>query len=68
MFFWKRTFYCLLPVEKLLELKIEDTLRQIMNDKDQQQCYEEAKALLRDLGCQVELKELWAGTGKNLSA
>ena len=39
-----------------------------MNEKDQQQCYEEAKALLRDLGCQVELKELWAGTGKNLSA
>ena len=54
-------------VEKLLELKIEDTLRQIMNDKDQH-CCEEAKALLRDLGCQVELKELWAGTGKNLSA
>jgi hypothetical protein len=51
----------------LLELKIEDTLRQIMNEKDQH-CYEEAKALLRDLGCQVELKELWAGTGKNLSA
>ena len=30
--------------------------------------FEEAKAVLRDLDCQVELKELWAGTGKNLTA
>ena len=25
-------------------------------------CEDEAKAALRDLGCQVELKELWKGT------
>lgn len=52
--------------EKLLELKIEDTLRQCLNQNDQK-CYDEVKSVLRDLGCQVELKELWTGTGKNLN-
>jgi hypothetical protein len=48
--------------EKLLELKIEDTLRHIMNT--QPVVFEEAKSVLRDLGCQIELKELWTGSGK----
>jgi hypothetical protein len=26
--------------------------------------FEEAKSVLRDLGCQIELKELWTGSGK----
>jgi hypothetical protein len=52
--------------EKLLELKIEETLRQCLNQNDQK-CYDEVKSVLRDLGCQVELKELWTGTGKNLN-
>jgi hypothetical protein len=47
--------------EKLLELKIEESVRIIMNTQPQVQ--EEAKALLRDLGCQLELKELWTGSG-----
>jgi hypothetical protein len=52
--------------EKLNELKIEDILRQIMNQNNGQ-CYEEAKSVLRDLGCHIELKELWTGSGKALS-
>ena len=67
--------------EKLLDLKIEDTLRQIMNQKKSTggtggsgggggggggECHEEAKAVLRDLGCHIELKELWTGSGKVL--
>lgn len=27
-------------------------------------CEDLAKAALRDLGCEVELKELWTGTGQ----
>lgn len=50
---------------KLLELRIEEILRKILNQNDAQ-CYDEVKSVLRDLGCQVELKELWTGTGKNL--
>ena len=38
-----------------------------MNQNDST-CFEEAKAVLRDLDCKVELKELWTGTGKNLTA
>lgn len=50
---------------KLLELRVEEILRKILNQNDPQ-CYDEVKSVLRDLGCQVELKELWTGTGKNL--
>ncbi len=32
------------------------------------QCHDEAKAALRDLECQVHLKELWTGEGKGISA
>ena len=53
--------------EKLLELRIEDILRQLMSQNDPI-CFEEIKALLRDLNCKLELKELWTGTGKNLTA
>lgn len=30
-------------------------------------CTEEVKPVLRDLGCEVELKELWSGSGKTLA-
>jgi len=52
--------------EKLLELRIEEILQQIMKNSDLN-CNDEVKAVLRDLGCNVELKELWIGTGKNLA-
>ncbi|CAF0780977.1 unnamed protein product [Brachionus calyciflorus] len=52
--------------EKLLELKIEEILRPILNQNDPI-CYDEVKSVLRDLGCQVDLKELWTGSGKNLT-
>jgi hypothetical protein len=48
--------------EKLLELKIEDTLNSILKENNQI-CTEECRALLRDLDCQLELKELWTGSG-----
>jgi len=31
-----------------------------------QSCHDEAHAALRDLGCKVELKELWTGSGNQL--
>jgi len=31
-----------------------------------QSCRDEAHAALRDLGCQVDLKELWTGSGSHL--
>jgi hypothetical protein len=37
-----------------------------MNNKSLQ-CHEEAKMVLRDLGCDIQLKELWTGTGKDLA-
>jgi len=52
--------------EKLLELRIEEILQQIMKNSDLN-CNDEVKAVLRDLGCNVELKELWIGTGKTLA-
>ena len=52
--------------DKLLELRIEDILRPLMNQNDPI-CFEEIKALLRDLNCQLEYKELWTGTGKDLA-
>lgn len=30
------------------------------------ECHDEAKAALRDLGCKVDLKELWTGEGKGI--
>lgn len=47
-----------------LELGAERQLRQTLSSH--KECRDEAKAALRDLGCQVELAELWKGTGKNL--
>lgn len=52
--------------EKLIEIKIEEILRPILNQNDPV-CFDEVKSVLRDLGCQVELKELWTGSGKNLN-
>jgi hypothetical protein len=51
--------------DKLLELRAEEILRKILNQTDSQ-CHDEVKSVLRDLGCQVELKELWTGSGKKL--
>lgn len=45
--------------ELLLELGAESLINTArMSHKD---CDDEAKAALRDLGCKVELKELWTG-------
>lgn len=47
-----------------LELGAERLLQQVMSlHKDSR---DEAKAALRDLGCHVDLTELWKGTGKTL--
>ena len=32
-----------------------------------QTCHDEAKAALRDLGCKVDLKELWTGEGRGIA-
>lgn len=53
--------------EKLLELKIEPILVDLMSNKEFASCHEDAKTVLRDLGCEIHLKELWTGTGKNLA-
>ena len=45
---------------------IEDLLRKVLNQNDQI-CHEEAKAALRDLNLNVDLKELWTGSGKQLA-
>lgn len=47
-----------------LELGAEQQLRLTLSTH--KGCQDEAKAALRDLGCQVELAERWKGTGKNL--
>ena len=43
---------------------VESHLRRAMTLH--QSCRDEAHAALRDLGCQVELKELWTGSGSQL--
>jgi len=43
---------------------VEPHLRRAMTTH--QSCHDEAHAALRDLGCQVDLKELWTGSGKQL--
>jgi hypothetical protein len=51
--------------DKLLELRIEEILLRIMKNPELK-CNDEVKSVLRDLGCDIELKELWTGSGKNL--
>lgn len=51
--------------DKLIGANVEDLLRKVFNQNDQQ-CHEEAKAALRDLNLNVDLKELWTGSGKQL--
>ena len=46
--------YC----EPLLEFGAEEIIHQARKVKN---CEDEAKAALRDLGCQVDLKERWTG-------
>jgi len=43
---------------------VEPHLRHAM--MSHQSCRDEAHAALRDLGCQVDLKELWTGSGSQL--
>jgi len=50
---------------KLIDEKIETILKEYVNDESLG-CQEQAKTVLRDLGCEVHLKELWAGSGKDL--
>lgn len=52
--------------EKLINANIEEPLRKVLNQNDQS-CYEEAKAALRDFNFNVELKELWTGSGRQLA-
>ena len=47
---------------KFLQLGLET----IANEALQTHGLDEAKACLRDLGCDVALKEIWAGTGHKL--
>ena len=51
--------------DKLLNSNVEVPLRKVLNQNDQI-CHEEARAALRDLNLNVELKELWTGSGKQL--
>jgi hypothetical protein len=52
--------------DKLINMNIEELLRKILNQNDSY-CYEEVKAAMRDLDFQVELKELWTGSGRQLA-
>lgn len=49
--------------QHFLELGAEDLLQHALTMPE---CHDEAKAALRDLGCQVALKELWKGEGRHL--
>lgn len=51
-------------VDVLISRGVESLLRHAMTSH--QSCHDEAHAALRDLGCQVELKELWTGSGSQL--
>lgn len=48
--------------EIILEAGAESLIRKAHGKMDD--CEDLAKAALRDLGCDVELKELWTGTGQ----
>lgn len=50
-------------IQKLIDLQIEEVLRAIMSDKANASVNDEAKAVLRDLGLNCDLKCPWAGTG-----
>lgn len=52
--------------QKLIDLQIEEILRTIMSDKTNVSVYDEAKAVLRDLGLSCDLKCPWTGTGSHL--
>ena len=47
----------------ILELGAESVLQRSLNI---QKCHDEAKSALRDLGCELKLKELWTGEGKGI--
>ena len=51
-------------VEEFTSRGVESHLRRAM--ASHQSCRDEAHAALRDLGCQVDLKELWTGSGSQL--
>lgn len=48
----------------LLDRGIEEQLRMIANRHEK--CADSVKSALRDLGCQVSLREEWRGEGHNL--
>ena len=50
--------------KSFLDLGAEELLKLAMNDHAK--TADEAKAALRDLGCDVKLTEQWTGAGKNL--
>ena len=52
--------------QKLIDLQIEEILRTIMSDKTNVSVYDEAKAVLRDLGLSCDLKCPWTGAGSQL--
>lgn len=52
--------------EKLIANNVEEPLRKVYQQNDRN-CSEEAKAALRDLDLQVDLKELWTGSGRQLN-
>jgi armadillo repeat-containing protein 6 len=49
--------------EKLIANNVEEPLRKIYQQNDRN-CSEESKAALRDLDLQIDLKELWTGSGR----
>ena len=49
----------------ILSLGAEPLINNAMNQHPE--CKDEAKAALRDLGCKVELKELWKGKNGTLA-
>jgi hypothetical protein len=51
---------------KFLELGVEQLLRDALA-RHKARCEYDAKAALRDLGCEVELKERWTGKGGKLT-
>ena len=57
---------CVVRASELRPKFLQLGLETIANEALQNHGLDEAKACLRDLGCDVALKEIWAGTGHKL--
>jgi len=57
---------CVVRASELRPKFLQLGLETIANEALQTHGLDEAKACLRDLGCEVALKEIWAGTGHKL--